>query len=144
MDTNLLTALIAAGSACLGSLIPCLFSYLGKKQELKNDRTSKVEEIRRTAFIDYIDALQTTMNNSDKDSFLQFQAKTNKLLLFAGPKLSSLVHEFYTNLVERSNQGNPMTEEEQTKYRTDIFNTMRKEIGISGDKLKKVTMFKAG
>ena len=31
MDNAICTAIIAAGSACLGALIPSLFSYLGKR-----------------------------------------------------------------------------------------------------------------
>ena len=144
MDTNLSTALIAAGSACLGALIPCLFSYFGKRQEFNNNRKTQLDDIRRNAFKDFIKALQTMMNDGSKNSFLTLQESVNNLLLFAGPKLSSSVNEFYTILIQRTIQGNPLTEEEQTKYRTDIINAMRKEIGISDDELKKVTMIKAG
>lgn len=58
MDNTLLTAFIAAGSACLGALIPSLFSYLEKRKEYENDKKAKLEEIRRKVYNEYIDALK--------------------------------------------------------------------------------------
>ena len=48
MDNTILTALIAAGSACIGALIPSLFSYLGKRKEYENDKKWKMFEERLT------------------------------------------------------------------------------------------------
>ena len=143
MDNNLLSALIAAGSACLGAFIPSLFSYLGKKKEFKNDKAAKIEAIRREEYGKYIEALQIMVNNSNKDNFLLLQESTNKLLLFAGPELCTTINEYYNKLVESANQKRPMSLEEQTKYQTDIFNAMRKELGISTKELKKTSMIRA-
>lgn len=143
MDNNLLTALIAAGSACLGAFIPSLFSYLGKKKEFENDKAEKIEAIRREEYGKYIEALQIMVNNSNKDNFLLLQESTNKLLLFAGPELCTTINEYYNKLVESANQKRPMSLEEQTKYQTDIFNAMRKELGISTKELKKTSMIRA-
>lgn len=144
MDSTLLTAIIAAGSACIGALIPSLFSYLGKKKEYKNDREAKLEEIRRKEYNNYIEALQTMVNDGNRDNFLILQACTNRILLFAGPKLSVLVNKYYNEVVQRTLQQKPLTLEEQTRYQTNIFNTMRKELGVSKEKLDKVSMVKAG
>ena len=143
MDNNLLTALIAAGSACLGAFIPSLFSYLGKKKEFENDKAEKIEAIRREEYGKYIEALQIMVNNSNKDNFLLLQESTNKLLLFAGPELCTTINEYYNKLVESANQKRPMSLEEQTKYQTDIFNARRKELGISTKELKKTSMIRA-
>ena len=143
MDNNVLIALIAAGSACVGALIPSFFSYIGKRLEYKNDRKAKINDIRRTAFDDYIDSLQKMINDSNEDNFHSLQKVTNKLLLFAGPKLSKLINQYYSELIERANQGNPFTKEEQTKYHTKIINTMRKELGVSKAVLKDVNMIRA-
>ena len=140
MDNTLLTALIAAGSACIGALIPSLFSYLAKRKEYENDRNAKLEEIRRKVYNEYIDALQAMINVGNRDNFLPLQASTNKLLLFAGPKLSSLVNQHYNDIVQRTLQGKPLTLEEHTRYQTDIFNAMREELGVSTEKLEKVSM----
>ena len=54
-----------------------------------------------------------------------------------------LKNEYYNKLVESANQEIPMSLEEQTKYQTDIFNAMRKELGISTKELKKASMIRA-
>lgn len=144
MDNNLLTALIAAGSACLGALIPCLFSYLGKKKDFENDKASKIEEIRREEYGKYIEALQTMVNDSDRDNFLLLQKSTNRILLFAGPELCKIINEYYNNLIERTIQCRYLTLEEQTKYQTEIFNAMRDELGVSTKKIKNISLVKAG
>lgn len=33
MNVTIITSIIAAAAACLGALVPCLFSFLGKKKE---------------------------------------------------------------------------------------------------------------
>ena len=144
MDNTLLTAFIAAGSACLGALIPSLFSYLGKRKEYENDKKAKLEEIRRKVYNEYIDALQAMINAGNRDNFLSLQACTNKILLFAGPRLSSLVNQHYNYIVQKTLQGKPLTLEEHTRYQTDIFNAMREELGVSMEKLEKISMVRAG
>ena len=135
MDNTILTALIAAGSACIGALIPSLFSYLGKRKEYENDNKAKMEDIRRKAYYEYIEALQTMINVGNRDNFLPLQASTNKLLLYAGSKLSGLINQYYNDIIQKT-----LTLEEHTKYQTDIFNEMRKELGITKEKLDKVSM----
>ena len=143
MDNTILTALIAAGSACLGALIPSLFSYLGKRREYKNDRKTKLEEIRRKEYNQYIEALQTMVNDGNRNNFLSLQVSTNRLLLFAGPKLSKLVNRYYSHIIEKTIQGEFLTLAEQTKYQTDIFNAMREELGVSKKDLENVSLVRA-
>ena len=83
------------------------------------------------------------INEGNRDNFLLLQESTNKLLLFAGPELCTTINEYYNKLVETANQKRPMSLEEQTKYQTDIFNAMRKELGISTKELKKTSMIRA-
>ena len=142
-DNTICAALIAAISACIGALIPCLFSYLGKRQEYKNDRTAKIEEIRRTEYSLYIETLQTMINENNRNNFLALQKSTNRLLLFSGPKLSKIINEYYSELVERTNQLKPLSTQEQVEYQTKIFNAMRQELGVDLKKLEQVIMIKA-
>ena len=144
MDNTILTALIAAGSACIGALIPSLFSYLGKRKEYENDKKAKLEDIRRKAYYEYIEALQTMINAGNRDNFLLLQASTNKLLLYAGSKLSGLINQYYNDIIQKTLQSEPLTLEEQAKYQTDIFNEMRKELGITKEKLNVVSVVRAG
>lgn len=144
MENTILTALIAAGSACIGALIPSLFSYLGKRREYKNDRKAKLEEIRRKEYNQYIEALQTMVNDGNRENFLSLQASTNRLLLFAGPKLSKLVNQYYNYVIKKALQDKPITLAEQTKYQTDIFNAMREELCVSKKDLENVSLVRAG
>lgn len=142
-DNTICTALIAAVSACIGALIPCLFSYLGKRQEYKNDRTAKIEEIRREEYRLYIETLQTMINEGNRDNFLALQKSTNRLLLFSGAELSKIINQYYRELIERTNQGNSLSQQEQIQYQTRIFNTMRKELGVDLKELEQIIMVRA-
>ena len=103
-----------------------------------------MEDIQRRTYYEYIEALQKIINSGNRDNFLLLQASTNKLLLYAGSKLSSLINQYYNDITQRSLQRKPLTLEEQTKYQTDIFNAMRKELGIAKEKLDTVSMVRAG
>lgn len=142
-DNTICTALIAAISACIGALIPCLFSYLGKKQEYKNDQAAKIEEIRRAEYSLYIETLQTMINEGNRDNFLALQKLTNRLLLFSGPELSKIINKYYSELIERTNQCRPLSQQEHIEYQTKIFNAMRQELGVDLKKLEQVIMIKA-
>ncbi len=144
MDNTILTALIAAGSACIGALIPSLFSYWGKRNEYENDKKAKLEDIRRKAYCEYIEALQRMINAGNRENFLLLQASTNKLLLYAGSKLSGLINQYFNDVIQKTLLGESLTLEEQTKYQTDIFNEMRKELGITKEELDIVSVVRAG
>ena len=99
MNATILTSIIAAAAACLGALVPCLFSYLGKKKEYQIARIEQIEQIRRTEYSFYLDVLQQMINESNRDNFLLLQKSTNRLLLFAGPELSTIINEYYNTII---------------------------------------------
>ena len=45
MNVTIITSIIAAAAACLGALVPCLFSFLGKKKEYEIARLEQIENI---------------------------------------------------------------------------------------------------
>ncbi len=140
----IITAIIAALSVLIGACIPHWFSYKEKQTDYENDRISKIDEIRRKEYNIYIEALQTMINDGNRDNYLLLQASTNRLLLYAGPKLSSLINQFNNEINTRTIQKEPFTLEEHTKYQTDIINAMREDLGISTEKLEKVALVRAG
>ena len=144
MDNTILTAIIAAAAACLGAIIPSLFSYLAKQKDYENDKNAKLDDIRRRAFYEYIVALQTIVNASNKENYLLLQASTNKLLLYAGSNLSSLINQYHNSIVQNANQNKSMTLDEHEKYQTDIINAMRIELGITKESLDMVSIIRAG
>ena len=143
MDNIVLTSIIAAGSACLGALIPSLFSLLGKKQEYTIARLAKIDDVRREEFAIYLDSLQRMVNEGNRDNFLKLQASTNRVVLYSGPELSNLVIDYFNTLVDRTNSGHPLLHDEQEEFLTEIVNAMRAELGITKIKLKRVRMVRA-
>ncbi len=143
MVTEIQTAIIAGASALVGSLIPTASSLLTKRWDYTKEEERKWKEIRREEYVKYVEALQNMVNNGDRDNFLQLQISTNRLLLFAGTDVSTLVNNFLNTIVTRTIQKNPLTQEEVEEYETNIINTMRKELDISKNKLKKVSFVKA-
>lgn len=143
MDNIVLTSIIPAASACLGALIPSLFSYLVKRQEYDIERLAKIDDLRREEFAIYLDCLQQMLNEGNKYNFLKLQTSTNKLLLYSGPELSNLVNDYYNTLIDRANLGHPLLHNEQEEYQTKIVNAMRAELGVSNTKLKRVRLIRA-
>lgn len=144
MDNTLFTAIIAASSALMGALIPSLFSYFTRQKEFENEQKVRLEKLRMEEYCLYIETLQAMINEGNRDNFLALQKSTNRLLLFSGKELSKIINEYYSELVERTNENTQLTLEEQIEYQTKIFNTMRNEIGVDITKLKKVSMVRAG
>ena len=140
MDNTLITALIAAGSALLGALIPAIFSYIGIKRELINTNSSKLYDIRRQEYVNYLDSLQNMINNSNESNFILFQNSTNKLIIYADKKLSKLVNDYLQTIVNRTNSGDRISLEENIYFQTRIVNEMRAEIGITNGDLDQVSL----
>lgn len=143
MNTTLLTSIIAASSACVGALIPCLFSYLGKKKAYQIARLEQIEHIRRTEYCNFQDVLQQMVNDGNRDNFLLLQKSINRLLLFAGPQLSVIINEYFNILVNNTNARKPISREEHVNYQTKIVNAMRTELGVSTTELAQVQFVKA-
>lgn len=143
MDNILLTSIIAGSSACVGALIPCLFSYIGKKQEFTMGKLAKIEDVRRSEYAVYLDSLQQMINKGNRQDFIELQKSTNRILLYAGEGLSTLVNDYYNSLVERANSGTPLLRNEQEEYQTNIVNAMRIELGVSKKLLTRVRMIRA-
>lgn len=143
MDNILLTSIIASASACVGALIPCLFAFLGKRQEYEMERLSKIEDVRRSEFAVYLESLQRMVNDGNRENFLKLQESTNRILLYAGQELSSIVYEYYINLIDRTNSGTQFSLKEHDEYQTKIVNAMRHELGVSKDELICVRVIRA-
>lgn len=144
MDNTLFTAIIAAGSALMGALIPSLFSYFKILKEFENEQKVRLEEVRRKEYCLYIETLQAMINEGNRDNFLALQKSTNRLLLFSGKELSKIINEYYSELIEGTMHTSPLSLDKQISYQTKIFNAMRKEIGVDITELKKVSMVRAG
>ena len=68
---------------------------------------------------------------------------TNRILLYAGPKLSSIVYEYYITLIEGTNSGKQFHLKEHDEYQTKIVNAIRAELGLYESKLTRVRVIRA-
>lgn len=78
------------------------------------------------------------INESNRDNFLLLQKSTNRLLLFAGPELSTIINEYYNTIINNANAGKPTLNHEHISYQTKIVNAMRSELGVSTIELDQV------
>lgn len=85
MNATILTSIIAAAAACLGALVPCLFSYLGKKKEYQIARIEQIEQIRRTEYSFYLDVLQQMINESNRDNIYYYRSQQIGYCCLQGP-----------------------------------------------------------
>lgn len=111
---------------------------IGKKKEYQIARIEQIEQIRRTEYSFYRDVLQQMINESNRDNFLLLQKSTNRLLLFAGPELSTIINEYYNTIINNANAGKPTLNHEHISYQTKIVNAMRSELGVSTIELDQV------
>ena len=130
MDNTLLTALIAAGSACLGALIPSLTSYGLARLNNKKELSMKTTDVQRNKYKELIAAIQAMMNNSSETNFCNLQNAVNDVLLFAGKDTAKIVSSYYHSIVELQNAGTGLNPQQHQKFQMDIINAMRKDLGI--------------
>jgi hypothetical protein len=90
-----------------------------------------------------MDILQQMVNEGNRDNFLLLQKSINRLLLFAGPKLSLIINEYFNTLVTDANAGKPTLRDKHVNYQTQIVNAMRAELGVSATELEQVQFVKA-
>lgn len=89
------------------------------------------------------DILQQMVNEGNRDNFLLLQKSINRLLLFAGPKLSLIINEYFNTLVTDANAGKPTLRDKHVNYQTLIVNAMRAELGGSAIELEQAQFVKA-
>ena len=140
MNETLLISLIAAGSACLGALIPSLFSFLSLRIQFKNEKKLKNSDKQTEEYVAYIEAMQYMMNNPfDPNGFIVFQQHVNKVLLFSEKKTAELISEYYHTMIELQQQNKGLTPENHKKFQNDIINSMREDLlGVSSKKADKL------
>lgn len=150
MDDKILIAIISAGSAIVGGLVPAIFTFFAKKKELESnlkilkeqhsinqDNTHK--EIRRLEYAKFIEALQKERNT--QNNFSNLQDCVNRILLFADDNTASLINEYYTAICFGVMKREPLLNANQhDKYQKDIINSMRNDLGVSSKELDNILL----
>ena len=132
MDNTVFIALIAAGSAILGSVIPTIFNFWNNAQQREFEIKKILLEQQKAAYYELLSALQSIMNEqTSEDRFLALQVAGNQVAIYGDKKASQEYLNYYYAMVSQS-QGKrpPLASVEHKGHQTKIMNAMRKGMGL--------------
>lgn len=144
MDEKLLIALVAGGSALLGSVIPTVFNFFNNKQQRDFEIKKLLLEKQRAAYFELLSALQAMINEQDnKSRFLALQAAGNQVAIYGDKKTSQEYLNYYYAIVSGAQGKRPqLTSDDHKNYQTAIMNAMRKGMGLAEIKSFEVISFR--
>ena len=82
MDNTLLTAIIAASSALLGSLIPTTITYLNSKRQNEFELRKALIEKQKGVYFELMQSLQDMINKQGNEEFLELQKSVIKVAVY--------------------------------------------------------------
>lgn len=132
MDEQILIAIIAAGSAIFGSIIPTIFNFWNNAQQRKFEIKKILLEKQKAAYFDLLSALQSIINEQkSEDRFRALQVAGNQVAIYGDKKASQEYLNYYYAMVAQS-QGKrkSLTSDEHKQHQTKIMNAMRKGMGL--------------
>src|SRR5690554_6353312 len=132
MDDKLLIALVAAGSALLGAVIPTVFNFFNNKKQRDFEIRKILLEKQKAAYFELLSCLQAMINQQgNEDLFRALQVAGNQVAIYGDESTSEEYLSYYYALVSGA-QGNrqPLTSKEHKDYQTKIMNAMRKGVGL--------------
>lgn len=87
MDEKLLIALVAGGSALLGSVIPTIFNFWNNNQQRDFEVKKLLLEKQKAAYFELLSTLQAMINEQDsKERFLALQSAGNQVAIYGDKK----------------------------------------------------------
>lgn len=128
----LITLILPLGGAGIGFLLK---RYLDKKRELFNENAKE----RRQAYQDFVNIIIDIFSNSKLEETETFDLKRlydfyKKNILFAPPSVVNAFSDYMQFLYNYDNSDENATYE-QIKKLTKVLKEMRKDLGLSNDKL---------
>jgi hypothetical protein len=131
MSETIQIALISAGSALFGALIPTILSYLNNKEqnkfELKRDLLNNQKNVYRELMI----SLQNVINNQGNDEFIILQKTIVELSIYGDNISSNAMNNYYREMTSAAmGQRNHLTNEEHKKFQQEVMNGIRKNLGL--------------
>ena len=130
MET-IITSIIAAASALIGSITGVTVNYFIEKNKTDNNINAEKKKI----YMDFIIAIQKFANNRCRDTFITFQEEINKILLYGSAKVAQLVNKYYNAMVEATNAGSSLTHSQHVEFQNRIINEMRREFDKKSEDL---------
>lgn len=131
MNETILIAIISAGSALVGGLIPTIITYLNNKEqnqfELKKDLLNKQKEV----YSEIIISLQNMINHQGTQEFKELQKAAIKLSIYGDNSSSKSMNKYYNEVTKiGQNLRTPLTKEEHKQFQLEIINGMRNNLGL--------------
>jgi hypothetical protein len=132
MDDKLLIALVAAGSAFLGSVIPTLFNFLNNKEQRQFEIKKLLLEKQKAAYFELLSALQAIINEqTSEDRFRALQVAGNQVAIYGDKNASQEYLSYYYAMVSQGQGMRPsLTSDDHKKHQTNIMNAVRKGMGL--------------
>lgn len=133
MDEKLLIALVAGGSALLGSVIPTIFNFWNNKQQRDFEVKKLLLEKQKAAYFELLSTLQAMINEQDsKERFLALQSAGNQVAIYGNKETSQEYLDYYYAIVSGAQgQRPPLSSDDHKNYQTAIMNAMRKGMGLA-------------
>ncbi len=125
-EDKLLIALIASGSALIGSLIPQIFSFFNNKSQREFEKEKSRKSIQADIYENLLINLQLTMNKGN-ESFSDLQKSVIQISLHGDKSTALVVENYYSELVQR---GSELKKEEHAFHQKKILNSMRNQIDL--------------
>ncbi len=128
LEDKILIAVIAAGSALLGSLIPSVLTFLNNNKQRQFEVRKMLLDKQKEAYRDLLVSLQEFGNNSvqSNEYFYKFQNQVLQVVIYGEDSASKAVNDYYQELVNKKSLSN----EEHRKHHSNILNTMRRSLGL--------------
>ncbi|MFD1602355.1 hypothetical protein ACFSJW_21995 [Flavobacterium artemisiae] len=131
MNETIYIALISAGSALLGALIPTIISYLNNKEQNKFELKRDLLNNQKTAYKELMIALQNVISYQGNEQFRELQNASIILSIYGDNFSSNAMNDYYTQLVSASLEKRPhLTSDEHKSFQTEIINGIRTNLGL--------------
>lgn len=131
MKDELCIAIVAAGSALLGTLIPTVISYLSNLKQNKFELEKTLLEKQKDIYWDLMVSLQNMINSPTNEAFNEMQKSVIKLSIYGDNKSSISLNNYYRELINSSNGARgPLTQAEHQQFQKEIVNGMRSNLGL--------------
>jgi len=125
-EDKLLIALIAAGSALTGSLIPQVFAFFNSRSQNEFEKEKSRKNIQADIYEKLLINLQLTMNKGN-EAFSDLQKSVIQISLYGDEITARVVEIYYSELVHR---GYELKKEEHALHQKNILNAMRSQIDL--------------
>jgi len=131
MTQTILIAMISAGAALFGALIPTVISYLNNKRQNEFELKRDLLNNQKKAYISIMTALQNIISNQTHNEFKELQNAIIELSIYGDNFSSKAMNNYYIQLTNTQlKKRNHLTAEEHKQFQMQVINGIRKNLGL--------------